>query len=149
MVHLVGVDHIIQHNGYVDAEEKKAIRDFQKYLGERTTALGASTLAEEFSEDAMRLGCASVATVQEVARKLGIRHLFCDPGKDERSRLGISSNAQREAYWEEKILPFRKEEIIFVCGDDHVAPFSAVLRQHGWKCDVLSEGWGKPLNPTR
>ena len=149
MVHIIGVDHIVQHNGWIEAEKERAIREFQAYLHDQVQLTSATVLAEEFSEDAMSLSRASISTVEQTARGLGLRHLFCDPGKTERLQLGISTDLQRESYWLERLRPFETEEIIFVCGDDHVSTFSSILAHKGWKHEVLSKGWGKALNPTR
>ena len=149
MVYLIGVDHIIQHGGYMSPEKECAITDFQHYLREQVQFLGATLLAEEFSAGALELNGVSVSTVGQVAQKIGLRHLLCDPGRAERKSFGISTNAEREAYWLQQLRPFKEDEIIFVCGDDHISTFSKVLNSANWSCRVLSTGWGKTLNPMR
>ncbi len=139
----------IQHNGWIEPEKEHAIREFQAYLRTQVRLTSATVLAEEFSEDAMALSSASISTVEEIARGLKLRHLFCDPGKAERLRLGISTDVQRESYWLERLRRFETEKIIFVCGDRHVATFSSILVHKGWKHEVLSKGWGRALNPNR
>jgi len=44
MIHLVGVDHMIQHNGYMNNKKRVAIRAFQDYLREQIQATGAMLL---------------------------------------------------------------------------------------------------------
>lgn len=149
MIHLIGVDHVIQHSGYMNPEKNHAITDFQSYLCEQARSLGATLLAEEFSADALQLNSVSISTVGQVAQELGVRHLFCDPGRAERNRLGISTHDEREAYWLEQLRPFEEDEIIFVCGDDHISSFPNVLHLANWTCRVLTTGWGRALNPMR
>ena len=149
MVHIIGVDHIIQHDGWIEPKKETAIREFQRYLHNQVRLTGATMIAEEFSEDAITLSHASMSTVAEVAAELGLRHLFFDPGRAERLRRGISTAIQRECYWLEQLSPFRAEEIIFVCGDSHVTSFSSILAQNEWEHEILSEGWGRNLDLSR
>ena len=149
MIHLVGVDHMIQHNGYMNNKKRVAIRAFQDYLREQIQATGAMLLAEEFSEDALRMSNASTATVKQVADEVCLPHLFCDPGPQERIQLQIVSTVEREGYWLKRLAPFRDCEVLFVCGDDHVSTFQQTLAAEGLASCILSTGWGKSLNPTR
>lgn len=148
-VHLIGVDHIIQHDGHMDDQKAAAIIEFQEYLRQQVGVICATVLAEEFSDDAIAKSRATISTAAQVAKELGIKHLFCDPGTAERTRLAIDSSSQRENYWASKLAQQDGEQVLFLCGDDHVASFSTVLRQQGMHACVLSKGWGKHLNPTR
>jgi len=151
-VYLIGVDHMIQHNGFVVGQHDDfvvdpqkvadAIREFQEYLRQQVKITGATVLAEEFSKDAMSKSRATNSTAKQVARELRIEHLFCDPTKAERERFGICSDDQREDYWARRLVPLKADRILFVCGDKHVVTFPAVLERHGLKSRVLSRGWG-------
>lgn len=132
----------------MDEQKAAAIREFQEYLQRQVQLTGATVLAEEFSTDAMMISQATTSTAAQVAKRLGIKHLFCDPGQAERERLGIRTD-QREGYWANQIERLNARRILFLCGDDHVVTFPAVLQQRGLQSSVLSEGWGMHLNPTR
>jgi len=144
MIYIIGVDHIIQHKGYITNAKEKAIAKFQRYVCEKVENLQITLLAEEFSVDAVKGNDVSISTLGEVAEQEGIQHLFCDPGMAERKRLGIShgieSSAEREAYWLEQLDRFRTESVIFVCGDSHVDSFLERLRSSGISSQILSAG---------
>jgi len=151
-VHLIGVDHIVQHDGFalgghddpVVSSHKiaDAIHKFKEYLRVLIRETGAAVLAEEFSKQAIIKSQATGSSAEQVAQELGIGHLFCDPGTSEREELSIGTDAQREDYWAARLVPLAAEEIIFVCGDAHVATFPEVLERHGFQCCVASRGWG-------
>ena len=156
-VYLIGVDHAIQHNGFVVGQGDEvvvdpqkvaaAIRDLQEYLRQQVEVTRATVLAEEFSKDALAKNRATMSSVAQVAQDLGIKHLFCDPGEAERERLGIDTCDKRENHWAARLAPFMGEDILFVCGDKHVATFPEVLKRHGMNSCVLSQGRGRDLIP--
>ena len=154
-VHVIGVDHMIQHNGFVVAPSEDvdpklmatAIREFQGYLRQQIKLMGATVLAEEFSNDAMTKSGATILTAAQVALELRIRHLSCDPGKVHRRRLGIRNNDPhgnrlREHVWATRLARLRARAVLFLCGDEHVDTFPTVLMHYGFKSRVLSQGWG-------
>jgi hypothetical protein len=149
MIYLIGVDHIIQYNGHVNNYKEVAIREFQNYLREQIHTTGAMVLAEEFSDEALRINNVSTTTVKQVADEVCVQHLFCDLGRQERTQLQIVSLEEREDYWLKQLAPFRACEMLFVCGDDHVSTFQKKLTAEGLASCILSTGWGKYLNPTR
>ncbi|HNW28506.1 MAG TPA: hypothetical protein PKN50_08525 [Spirochaetota bacterium] len=87
MVHIVGIDHLVQYNGPVP----EGIRsEFRSYLVQMCRKLDIRVIAEEFSEEALRdVYHASADTAQEAARILGIEHRYCDPGSEQLAELGI------------------------------------------------------------
>ncbi len=89
MVFLIGVDHLIQYNGPVP----ESIRvEFRSYLVRICRELDIKTIAEEFSDEALReVYQATAETAQEAARMLGIEHRYCDPGWKEFAELDIPS----------------------------------------------------------
>jgi hypothetical protein len=144
-VHLIGVDHIIQHDGAIEIPTvADTIHRFQAYLRQQVENTGATVLAEEFSIEANKGDKAT--TVGQVARNLEIEHLLCDPTEAERVQQCICNVDQRETYWATQLAPWAAEEIIFVCGDTHIATFPTVLERQGFKSRVLSEGqWPNPV----
>ena len=80
LLYLVGVDHQVQHDGpTMIPEREQAISSFCQFLETKAKELRISMLAEELNEDALEMSRASRSTVQEVAKRIGLRHLFCDP----------------------------------------------------------------------
>lgn len=87
MVHLIGVDHLVQYDGPVP----EPLRDeFRSYLVAECRERGIVAIAEEFSDYALReVYQARIDTAREAARFLGIEHRYCDPCGRELSELGI------------------------------------------------------------
>jgi hypothetical protein len=100
-------------------------------------------VAEEFSQALVHTNKAEASTVQEVAARSSIDHLFCDPDAPERETRGIATSAQREAQWLERLRGSAHRCILFVCGDDHVISFQQLLSQNGFAAEALSQGWGQ------
>ena len=117
MIYLVGTYHELQHTGTIWKERtalkdvERARRDFQSYLREKVLELKPALVAEELSHDLLTyVKGGSIAG--DVAEELGIEHRLCDPGCEERERLGIPGKADdltepareqqfeiRERYW--------------------------------------------------
>ena len=102
MVYIIGVDHLIQYNNSIVPEA--IFHEFRKYLAGLAASLDAGLMAEEFSEESLRLVYgATEDTVKEAARIAGVRHRFCDPEEPDRVRLEIPyfadiKNLVREKY---------------------------------------------------
>lgn len=142
---LVGVDHIIQHGGYMFPKKALVIARFQEHLRVQFRSRGVSLLAEEFNDFLLSMNHTDVSTVRSVALELNIEHRFCDPTPAQRAGLGIESDSDRERYWLERIRDALNGTLLFVCGDDHVDAFSQLLQETGAKTEVVSRGWGSDL----
>lgn len=119
------------------------VEAFEDYLREVATAAGAPVIAEENSQycvDQME-GGASVAA--KVAEGFGLRHVYCDPDREERIRLSIKSLEEKERVWLKRLQAFspNKTSIIFICGADHCRTFQALLQQNGLKAQIHCENW--------
>ncbi|HQY59347.1 MAG: hypothetical protein WBB60_16915 [Nitrospira sp.] len=150
MVYLLGVGHQVQHNGPpMTPEREHATRDFCTFLKSRAKDLNISMLAEEFSEDALRISKAHVAIVKDVAHSLGLKHLFCDPTRQERVERGINNNLEsREQYWLSRLEHhYDSETILLVCGADHLESFREKLQDKGVKAEILPDQFGIGLPP--
>lgn len=150
MVYLLGVDHQVQHNGLaMTPERENATRDFCMFLELKIKNLNISMFAEEFNEDALRISRASVAIVRDVAARLGLKHLYCDPTRQERKELGSSNDLdRREQFWLSRLEPhLNGETILFVCGADHLESFQKKLLDNGVKAEILPEQYGIGLPP--
>jgi hypothetical protein len=112
--------------------------------------LRATVIAEELSQQCVeeRQGGASVA--KQVADRLGLHHLFCDPNRGERKAGGISTGPERESFWASCIQPFLPNNIslifvcgadLFVCGADHSRTFKAMLENCGLQARVHCDDW--------
>jgi hypothetical protein len=87
MIHIVGIDHMVQYNGPVP----EYIRDdFRSFIVRVCRENQIDVIAEEFSEEALReVYQAGSETALEAAQLLGIAHRYCDPGSKELAELGI------------------------------------------------------------
>lgn len=149
-IYLVGVDHQVQHNGpTMIPEREKAISDFCDFLEAKSKELRISVMAEEFNEDALELSRASKSTVQQIAERLGLKHLYCDPTKNMRIKLGIHNDRDlREEYWLSCLNDYIKaERILFVCGLEHLDTFHQKLTLKGLPAIKLLETFGIGLPP--
>ncbi|MDH3596358.1 MAG: hypothetical protein OEU09_14050 [Rhodospirillales bacterium] len=163
MIYLVGTHHELQHTGAIRkgraAPERveRARREFQSYLREKVLELSPALVAEELSQDLLT-GRNGRSIAGDVAEKLGIEHRLCDPGYEERERLGIPGKADdltgqardqqfeiRERYWLECISDIFDSTVLFICGADHTSRFKALLVENGWRPKVLEPYWGKEI----
>ena len=48
-------------------------------------------------------------------------------------RLTAEHFPKREQFWAEKLVTFRGQDLLFVCGKDHVESFGGLLRRCGWE----------------
>ncbi len=150
MVYLLGVDHQVQHNGPpMTPDRDHATHDFCMFLKSQAKDLNISMLAEEFSEDALRISKAHVAIVKDVAHSLGLKHLFCDPTRRERVELGINNDLdRREQFWLSRLEHHcNSETILLVCGAGHLESFREKLQDKGVKAKVLPDQFGIGLPP--
>lgn len=143
-VFLVGVNHAIQWSRSDDSlRTKEEVGRFEQYLAEQSRSHQIELLAEEWSEEANRINKVTESTVQSVAARLSIRHLFCDP--EERAALDVP-RATREKIWRDRIFAAQKERILFVCGDDHLDSFRSLLQESGCQASILCrECWGRNM----
>ena len=139
---LVGVDHIIQHGGYLDEKKKAALEVFHSYLCEVTSKYSIDLIAEEFSEFLLAMNNTSFCTCREVACHLSVEHRFCDPNPNERIDLSIETNEQREQEWLRRLDDAKSKHILFVCGSSHLESFSNLLKKNDVESMILSDRWG-------
>lgn len=146
VVYLVGLNHKIQHRIAMTEQKAEKTREFGEYLRTCIQEHGINLLAEEFTEDLLDgLG----SPTQELAGELGIRHVFCDPGPDERKELGMSSDDERETFWIERVCraanPFENPRILFLVGAAHLESVQGKLRAAGYDVTNLGGAWGDDI----
>ena len=156
-VYLIGVDHSVQWN-----RESKEAREFVSFLEKKISQLRPSLIAEEFSEQALKQNNVESTTVQDVAVRHEIKHIFCDPSDKEREEIGYPTKKQlresfgirssiegtkehkkrnlherafwplREKFWLDKIQKTKSARIIFICGSEHLESFRKLLLENGY-----------------
>ena len=145
MVFLLGVDHIIQHNGFSWPKKESAINEFSEYLERRAKELKVAVIAEEFSDEALKINNVPMSTAQMVAQRLGLKHMLCDPNREERKARGIYNDDEREIIWIERLSDAIDETILFICGDSHLESLKDKLMSCGVETEIISQGWGTEL----
>ncbi len=115
MIYLVGVDHVIQHEGYLDSRKKVALRKFRAYLKKIVGERDIRVIAEEFSEDALSRSHTKVSSARKVAQALGIEHRFCDPTCQERMVRKIGTDGQREREWLKCLQDLTQRNVLLLC----------------------------------
>lgn len=131
MIYLIGVDHIVQHD-----RSHKETKRFIPYLEDKIISLGIKFVGEEWNEDAEMIGIFKTTTVQDIARDYKVKHEFCDPRKGETENRSF---AVREKFWYKKILNRVDDEMIFICGSEHLPSFSKFLKSKGVYVKILPE----------
>lgn len=161
MIFLIGVNHEVQ---YI----KKGIDNtkFKLFLKTKIEETKADLIAEEMSGYALKKFGMTNSVPRAVAEELGIKHLYCDPDKNQRKELGILEEKdiiakisggkvlhpkdqerfikirnimwnKREVFWYQKLMKFRFKKCIFVFGSDHVDNFLNLLDRHNLKPHLL------------
>jgi hypothetical protein len=148
-IYLVGVDHIIQHDGFLWPAKLAAIEEFSRYLEKEVATREVSLIAEEFSLDALAKSCATTSTATAVADRHGAKHLFCDPGRNERKEHQITNGDQREEFWLQRLSGYLGENILLLCGESHLETLKERIHGKGTPAEILSRGWGAGLNPEK
>lgn len=166
---LLGICHHLQQ-GYW-ALPPAEVGAFFALLCSRANHHGVVAIAEEMSRDAMQLAVAKAmhprgrlnafinrylkevplpSIPEQVSSYLGLRYCACDPGIEERRRLGIpeyaddptdpeqqslkaQSGCMREYYWLQRLKDFAQWPVFFLCGEEHLDTFRKKLLSEGIK----------------
>lgn len=161
MVIIIGTSHSIQLKS-----------DKLKYFLEDLCRVhNISAVVEEMNSDTLEERDCSASIPMQVARFLGVLHLFCDPSRAERVRLDIlqendiraqgflrnwfeeevqqriaESHAKRERYWFDQLRDLDQWPILFICGADHVKSFSLLLEKNGIEVHIAARDWSPEIN---
>ncbi|MFZ5929589.1 MAG: hypothetical protein ACOY15_00060 [Pseudomonadota bacterium] len=162
MIYIVGTNHELQHTAApsraAPRDTENAREELKSYMRQLANEIKPVIMAEEFSQNVLTFkNCNS--NVKDVADELGIKHCFCDPDVQERVILGLPAhgtehcdpsdrsrfNALREEYWVKRLSDVLDQTVLFVCGADHVASFSRLLRGKGIATKVQEEYFGRDI----
>ena len=142
-VWLIGTDHQYQlpHN--------KGSDEFRKLVAATCTSHDIKAIGEEMSLDGFKNTSSKQSVCKQVADSFRIRHCYCDPGHEERDKLGIPYTGKSDPYadairrrcWFEHILNLDSWPVLFVCGADHTKSFTALLCKNDIDVHILVANW--------
>lgn len=90
MIYIVGVNHSIQHTENPDTVN--LAKRFECYLRGVVGRLNIDVIAEEFNRQCLQTTKYSIA--ERLALELRLPHRYCDPGYEERAKLGIPNRLE-------------------------------------------------------
>lgn len=152
MLHLIGVDHQLQHNGRAIKSGPKldCLREqLSDFLRREISNVNAKYIVEENNHEVLLKFGATESIPKQVAEEAKIAHVFCEPTREERLALGITEIGQkadfavRESFWLERIRTLQTTEIIFVLGALHVDSFTHRARAAGFSVNVTEPYFAK------
>ena len=170
MLNIVGTSHHYQFGAgtsfgddYCTEENQSAFVDMLRILA---VTLEAKILAEELNQQALEEVGKNTSVLQLVAKGLAIQHMFCDPDRGERVKLGIKSENEiritafpkrlseavvkkleaesikrREQEWLRRLVEAKSKNILFICGANHISTFVQLALGAGFKCRVAHANW--------
>lgn len=168
MIYIHGINHNTQHRG--KGCDPDGASELEKFLESLCGEKDISVVAEEFSNEACEYSDVKVSVCHQVANRLHLTPIYCDPNSSERRKLGIPSQAElvkqakkelgvkiiigkestdyydrlaaqyhniREKFWLTKLKPHKGENVLFLCGIEHVDSFTAMLIKDGWEVEPV------------
>jgi hypothetical protein len=162
---LIGTSHKYQTRGQnVEAEHVDQFERLLKALCSEHMAIG---IAEEMNQNALVERGVPKSVAQVVSAALGVAHQLSDPPTKIREQLGVicdenlfrserwlqngspeqieaavrESHDIRERYWLSQLRILNAFPVLFVCGANHLEPFSALLRENGYEVVVEFADW--------
>jgi hypothetical protein len=164
---LIGTSHKYQ----TGSDKAEAIEQFRHLLISLCSEHGVTAIAEEMNQAALAEVGVSKSIACVVAAELKLEHQLSDPLPEVREKLGIraendiraqgicsnwtqeqfeakvrKSHEIREKYWLDQLRILNSWPLLFVCGANHIEPFSALLRSNGFEVIVPFTDW-KPNPP--
>ena len=145
--------------------------EFHDYVLKHVQAKRINHLAEEMNDEFLqRENGAQESVCRKMASDLRITHSMCEPNTLERKQIGYIDktweqfaledetgcneriNAAftefhkkqwhiREEFWFRKLQPYLNDNVLFVCGAQHVNRFSSLLKGRGFKNQVICKRW--------
>jgi len=94
MIYLIGVDHIKSQWEYQNGSNKKFVSAFTDILRRHVKKLEVTVIAEELNRECLDQQGVETSTAQKVAEEFCVKHVFCEPPVEERTKLGILSKEE-------------------------------------------------------
>ena len=168
MIYVHGINHNTQHKG--KGSDPKGASRFEIFVESLCGEKDITVVAEEFSTEACEKSDVEASICHQVASRIQLLHIYCDPVLSERAELGIPSQAElvervkkelgikiilrkeindyydqlaaqyhdiREKFWLTKLAPHQSENVLFICGSDHIDSLAAMLVKHGWEVETV------------
>ena len=154
---IVGTEHPI-HMGAWDAE-RSSCEAFEKQLIEWCKNEDTDAIAEEMNDKAWERAQLESTVLfdktvpRKAAEALGLEHMDCDDdpgipeiavvrqrGSDDAKELK-KRNKRRECHWMRKLVSWRKNRVLFVCGFEHVTSFQEKLENRNIETRILADHW--------
>ena len=166
---LVGTDHKFQRP--VNGPKTDGIERFQATLRELCLRHKVQAIAEEMNLQALQDHKVTESIPYQLCGELKLLHQYSDPSREERKFLGIRSDQDielqglrenwprkkidtvirkcgdvvsdriREKEWLRRIQKLEAWPLLFVCGADHFAQFSTLLRMAGLTVVEAYKDW--------
>jgi len=164
MIYLFGIWHEYQCYGENNDDKADLLKEAVKKAIEKK---GVTLLAEEFNEDSFKDPDNSQTVLQFLEREDDdLKHIFCEMSAEKRAKEGILSRPQirhqmfmhdeepdedvvrekersyypaREAHWLSVLKDYTDQNVLFVCGADHISSFGELLDENDIESEVLEE----------
>ena len=93
---------------------------------------------DPISSERTELGIPSQAElVERVKKELGVKIIMGKESNDYYDRLAAQYHNIREKFWLTKLEPHKGENVLFICGSDHIDSFAAMLTKDGWEVETV------------
>lgn len=168
MIYIIGVSHDMQIKGYKDilVDDKKAII-FENHVNHITDMYNINIIIEEGCKGYTEKHGTSFTTCELIAKKLKIKHIFCDLNTKERKEKGICFslyeklvdlqlgiiNEEEYKNYEYKHFDIRENEwmkvirenhindtsMLFVCGNNHISTMANRLNNESLPYTILKQ----------
>jgi len=161
---LIGTSHAYQRGeGSCSASE---VRAFQDFISAQCHKWQVQLVSEEMSEGALKEWGLIHSTVYQVASTNHLPHRYIDPDRTQKHSLGIFEDdyvkiqgqsekwtdseidrrirleyRKRESLWLWSLLVLNQWPSLFICGSDHVEPFSKLLQESNIAVHIAATNW--------
>lgn len=152
MVVLVGANHGFQLGAPHCPPERAP--QFSSALRRLCRSHRIVAIGEEMSADALAVWSVKQTTCQITADSLSLAYKLCDPGEEERRRLGLDLDSDslpepersrqwdiRERFWLRRLGELGRWPALFICGPNHVERFARLLEAEGIAVVVIKKRW--------
>ena len=170
MLYIVGTGHHYQFGTGArfgqDCCTEPDERAFAQMLRDLIATVGGEVLAEELNQQALEEVGKTISVMQRIATEASAPHIFCEPDRAERVKLGIKDENEirisafprsldealvqslaadswrrREQEWLLRLDAVKSKNVILVCGANHIATFVPLAQEQGFDCKVMHVNW--------